>query len=308
MGKPKRHRPGDSRHAGDRRHWDDDRDNHKPAPAFPPSAYIRGYEAELLRPDGLSHPPRLIKRESGDPSEPEVWADRHDILHLVASLPRARPPSPTGSLSSSWSLPTDAEEMFDVSGDEEIAAHDTARRKLLVEALREERLREREREDREAKETEERAKRERDNAEPPADVLKLMTHTAKSLAASPNPAMLEMRIVTRHASDARFAFLRAGGPWSGAWSRVRAQEGVAPAPGALGAGRAADAKPKPPVSAAAKGIGLPSASMGGLMGGYGSDSDAESDHSADEIPDSPHDDPPPPPPGSPPPSPPPSPP
>ncbi|KAL1413533.1 hypothetical protein Q8F55_001307 [Vanrija albida] len=302
MGKPKRHRQGESRHAGDRRHWDDDRSTSKSAPAFPPSAYVRGYEAELLRPGGLSHPPRLIKREGGDPSEPVVWADRHDILHLVSTLPRARAPSPTGSLSSSWSLPADAEDLFDVSGDEEVAAYDAARRKQLVEALREDRLREREREDRELKETEERAKRERDNAEPPADILKLMTHTAKSLAASPNAAMLEMRIVTRHASDARFAFLRAGGPWSGTWGRVRAQEGVAPARGSL----RADASVKKPVSAAAKGIGVQSASMGGLMGGYGSGDDSDDDDDEDdETPDSPHEDPPPPPPGSPPPSPPP---
>ena len=46
-----------------------------------------------------------------------------------------------------------------------------------------------------------------------------MKHTAKSISTSPNPQILEMRILANHASDERFAFLR--GRWPDAWVSVK---------------------------------------------------------------------------------------
>lgn len=85
---------------------------------------------------------------------------RHDMIHLLDSLPTSGPfrslsrsPSPTGSnssISSSWnSLPSDAEETFNISGDEEYEEHERQKRTKWLAALREDRLREREKEDRE---------------------------------------------------------------------------------------------------------------------------------------------------------------
>ncbi|OCF43144.1 hypothetical protein I317_02988 [Kwoniella heveanensis CBS 569] len=96
---------------------------------------------------------------SGQAQE-EVWADRHDIIHLLPSLTirnryNQRPPaSPTGSTrslssSSSWdSLPSDVEEKFALSDPEEIEAYEIAKKKKWMETLRAERLKEREKEDR----------------------------------------------------------------------------------------------------------------------------------------------------------------
>lgn len=71
---------------------------------------------------------------------------RHHILHLLDAVPDTTPLSPTQSFSS-WSLPSDAEESFALSGDEELSALAENRRRHWVEGLREARLRERERED-----------------------------------------------------------------------------------------------------------------------------------------------------------------
>lgn len=46
-----------------------------------------------------------------------------------------------------------------------------------------------------------------------------MSHTATSIFSSPNPSILEMRILTHHSSDERFAFLR--GRWRNAWDKVK---------------------------------------------------------------------------------------
>lgn len=51
-----------------------------------------------------------------------------------------------------------------------------------------------------------------------------MQHTAKALRSSPDRAMLEMRIMTNHAGDSRFAFLR--GRWPDAWARVKGLQAV----------------------------------------------------------------------------------
>lgn len=96
---------------------------------------------------------------------------RYDILHLLDALPAAtstskpqlksksqshsRSPSPSPSWSS-WSLPSDAEDTFALSGDEDRAAHAEKKRRHWVEGLREARLREREKEDEEVVKSKER--------------------------------------------------------------------------------------------------------------------------------------------------------
>ena len=48
-----------------------------------------------------------------------------------------------------------------------------------------------------------------------------------TLSSSPNPALLEMRILANHGADARFAFLRPGargGRWRETWEQVRSGE------------------------------------------------------------------------------------
>lgn len=47
-----------------------------------------------------------------------------------------------------------------------------------------------------------------------------MKHTAKSLVDSPNPQMLEMRILANHSGDERFAFLR--GRYARTWDSMKA--------------------------------------------------------------------------------------
>lgn len=46
-----------------------------------------------------------------------------------------------------------------------------------------------------------------------------MSHTATCIFSSPNPSLLEMRILTHHSTDERFAFLR--GRWKNAWEKVK---------------------------------------------------------------------------------------
>ena len=46
-----------------------------------------------------------------------------------------------------------------------------------------------------------------------------MSHTALSLASSTNPNLLEMRIMTHHASDDRFTFLK--GRYKDTWRKVK---------------------------------------------------------------------------------------
>lgn len=122
----------------------------------------------------------------------------------------------------------------------------------------------------------------------------MMEHTAKSLAGSAIPAQLEARITARHGNDARFAFLRPGGPFSGVWEKIRADTLGLSVTSAI----ATEGPTEKPKSAGAG---------AGLLAGYGSDSDsdAESDPPPpDELPPPPPGSPPPPPPGSPPPPPP----
>lgn len=48
-----------------------------------------------------------------------------------------------------------------------------------------------------------------------------MSHTATSLLSSPNPSLLELRILANHASDPRFEFLR--GRYKTTWERLKAE-------------------------------------------------------------------------------------
>lgn len=47
----------------------------------------------------------------------------------------------------------------------------------------------------------------------------LMRHTAKSLSDSPDPGILELRILANHAKDDRFSFLR--GRYSSTWEGIK---------------------------------------------------------------------------------------
>lgn len=94
---------------------------------------------------------------------------RYDILHLLPSVPssqsegihnkstadasasssRRRSSSPASS-SSSWdSVPSDAEDTWYLSGDDEFDEYERAKKRRWMEALREERIRERDKEERE---------------------------------------------------------------------------------------------------------------------------------------------------------------
>ncbi|OXG30127.1 hypothetical protein C361_00216 [Cryptococcus neoformans Tu259-1] len=199
-----------------------------PQQQYPSTAYIHSYEASLTYPGSSlqTETGGLIKYAGEVQGNNEIWADRHDIIHLLPSLPNASslisPPSPTSYSSSSWSLPSDTEEVWYLSDPEEIEAYKNEKKKKWMEALRQERLREREREDLEAGKVEKVGHtdgRWDPDEEPPTQILTLMSHTATSIFSSPNPSILEMRILTHHSSDERFAFLR--GRWRNAWDKVK---------------------------------------------------------------------------------------
>lgn len=82
-----------------------------------------------------------------------------------------------------------------------------------------------------------------------------MSHTAASLLASPNPQMLESRILLNHASDERFDFLK--GRWKLTWERTKK-----------------DARAKRDIASGK--TGKERKVMSGLVGAYDSESD-ESD-------------------------------
>jgi hypothetical protein len=98
-----------------------------------------------------------------------------------------------------------------------------------------------------------------------------MSHTALSISTSPNPKILEMRILAHHATDERFAFLR--GRWKDVWERVKVEV----------------KKEKAQKSPTAGG------GLGGLVGGYESDSGEESEEGEGDVPPEPAAVPPPPP-------------
>jgi hypothetical protein len=51
-----------------------------------------------------------------------------------------------------------------------------------------------------------------------------MTKLHSTLSTSPDPSLLEMRILANHGADPRFAFLRKGGKWRDVWERIRKGE------------------------------------------------------------------------------------
>ena len=95
-----------------------------------------------------------------------------------------------------------------------------------------------------------------------------MRHTAKSLATSPNPDVLELRILANHANDARFSFLR--GRYTNTWERLKEAN--------------RRAKTIKPVSKIAE-----CKAVGALVGGY------DSSDSDEDLPSPPGSPPPPPP-------------
>jgi len=90
----------------------------------------------------------------------------------------------------------------------------------------------------------------------------LMDRTASHIFSSPDPKMLEIRILANHGQDPRFAFLRPRGRWRRAWERAKAQA----------------SRPKPNIVSSAQ-------ALGGLAG-YGDDDDDEDSSSseADVVP------------------------
>ncbi|KAK8864286.1 hypothetical protein IAR55_001532 [Kwoniella newhampshirensis] len=266
----------------------------EPARSFiPSSAFIQAYEAQLVygqpalaeevisrdgrRGVGLIKYAGEVEEDVGGIGRGEIWADRHDVLHLVPSLPSssssrlsAKAPSPTPSSSSSWfDLPSDLEETFDISDAEELEKYEAQKKKKWIEALREARLKEREREDGEVTGTSVRREGDWDpNEEPTPQILQLITHTAHAILSSPNPSVLELRILTNHATDERFSFLR--GRYKSAWERAKADFRK-------------NMEEKRIAKEREKGLGV--------LGGYGSDSDEE-----EGTPGSPEGDTPPPPP------------
>ncbi|GHJ86189.1 hypothetical protein NliqN6_2591 [Naganishia liquefaciens] len=196
--------------------------------------------------------------------ESEVWIDRYDILHLLPTLPpkdlkvgASSPFSSTG-----WSeLPSDAEDTFFFSGDEG-DDYERGKKRRRLEAGRAERLQamnlrlEQEAADEDRLQASDKGKEVvwgGHDEEPPSAIKTLMMHTAKSLLSSPNPQVLELRILTHHAGDPRFSFLK--GRYKNTWEAIKRGE-------------------KPDLDA-----GKSKGGLGGLMGEYGDsdsdDSDAE---------------------------------
>ncbi|ODN79762.1 hypothetical protein L202_03673 [Cryptococcus amylolentus CBS 6039] len=203
-----------------------------------------------------------------------MWTDLHDMIHLLPSLPSEgrnlslKASSPTRS-SSSWSLPSDTEETWALSDEEEMEIYKNEKKKKWMEGLRAERLREREREDMDrGKAVQKSADGWDDDEEPPEAILTLMAHTALALSGSPNPSVLEIRILTNHSNDERFAFLR--GRYRKAWEAAKGKV-------------KREKEEKARKEERERGLGG--------LGGYGSGSESESEG----TPEPPHDEPPPPP-------------
>ena len=102
-----------------------------------------------------------------------------------------------------------------------------------------------------------------------------MSHTALSLSKSPQPSVLEIRILANHSSDGRFAFLK--GRWRDTWIKVRNQ---------VRDTKRLDSGEKEKEEA----------KIGALMGGYESSNEEEDDDEVDGDAPEPSSPPPPPPP------------
>ncbi|GAA5887565.1 hypothetical protein JCM5296_002620 [Sporobolomyces johnsonii] len=218
--------------------------------------FIQAHEATLIR--GQDELARLMESRAqengrlgrwagsrgevdGEGEEKEegegVWVDRYDILNLLPSLPphlasrlasssslppplRTRTPSP--ALSAGFSdLPSDHEELFyfDELERDEIARKKKRRR---MDDERTERVRLLEARDRADLGGDDSP----DETLPSPTQLALMRKLATTLSSAADPTMLEIRILTHHGADERFAFLRKGGKWRDVWERIRRGERV----------------------------------------------------------------------------------
>ncbi|GAA5866658.1 hypothetical protein JCM3774_001949 [Rhodotorula dairenensis] len=223
----------------------------------------------------------------------EVITDRYDILHLLPSVPSLPPtaaaptpdpyPACTCSGAGFEDLPSDHEELFFLNSTED--RNDVARRKKRrrLEFEREARVRERIHQDGDDDLDEDGARggRDRDGEQPPAEVRELMSRLHATLSRSGNPSLLELRILTHHGSDPRFAsFLKRDGTWRAWWEDLRAgrrtTEKGRPSTAGLGLeGEGKEEKGRPDSSEEGANV----TGLGGLAA-YGSDSDAasSSDH------------------------------
>lgn len=189
-----------------------------------------------------------FRRISTDPG----LENRYDILNLLDELPTVIPISPTRSDGFS-DLPSDGEEMFyfEQNVREEI---EREKKKKRLESARIERMRLiEEREDvavlsdqvsssltsspstssrvsillllttdvRHSSPSSSSHTLTDPPPQPTAIQLTLMTRLHATLLASPNPALLEIRILANHASDERFSFLRRGGRYRAIWEEMK---------------------------------------------------------------------------------------
>ncbi|KAI5478575.1 hypothetical protein MNV49_004834 [Pseudohyphozyma bogoriensis] len=158
-------------------------------------------------------------------------------------------------------LPSDSEDMFYFTVEErdEINA---ARKRRRLEDDRMERLKAREEEDR-LREEERRKKEEEENT-PTETQLAMMFKLHSTLRSADNPALLEIRILANHGSDAKFGFMRKGGKFNSIWEDIRSGKRK----------EAAATPPSPPPDQSP-------AQNGGLVG-YESDSQDEAEEKAKE--------------------------
>ncbi|KLO11964.1 hypothetical protein SCHPADRAFT_905547 [Schizopora paradoxa] len=136
---------------------------------------------------------------------------------------RSPPPSPSG-----WSdLPSDSEDTFFFSASETSELRQNKRRRLLdaAQSARLKSLREREGETVEDSEEVGKEVWGDDDEVPDETQAELMRRAARHIVTSPDPVLLEMRILANHGSDGRFAFLR--GRWKHNWQRLKALEKAA---------------------------------------------------------------------------------
>jgi hypothetical protein len=159
--------------------------------------------------------------------------DARLLLDERPQIPEARSPSSTG-----WSdVPSDAEETFSMV-EEDIEDHARRKKRKLLDEQREHRLKALQDEGGQAPATEETSDTLSEDKEvfsllfllsrililtrftQPDDAQReLMYRTARHLAASDNPAQLEMRILANHGADRRFCFLR--GHWPEVWDKIK---------------------------------------------------------------------------------------
>ncbi|TBU24616.1 hypothetical protein BD311DRAFT_701803 [Dichomitus squalens] len=168
----------------------------------------------------------LSQRSDGAPSDRSkgrgLWVDRYDARHLLETLPDLSPQPEASSRASSpggWSdLSSDAEDTFFFTA-EETEDYRREKRRRVMDRDREARLRAIRAEDGSDEERDPKESWGGSDEEPDDAQRELMRRTASHILSSPNPALLEMRILVNHGADPRFAFLR--GRWSRAWQLAK---------------------------------------------------------------------------------------